>query len=81
MSTNSLKGKALVTSSAKCGNDVGQIAICEFILAEYGSELSDNLEKFLRKVLQSSYENMGGFVGRPPEDVALDVAKIMEARL
>ena len=63
------------------GNSTGQIALGEFILKNYGSELSPKLTSFIERVLQNEYENIGTDMGKPAEDVALEVSKIMEDRL
>jgi len=63
------------------GCSVGQVALAEFILATYAEELSPMLTNLLQKVCNAEYDHIAENIGKPAEDVALSVSRIMEARL
>lgn len=71
----------MITKAIEHGNEIGQVALAEFILRDYGKELSYNLKRFLEKVCENSYTKIGNNAGKPAEDVALQVGQMMEKRM
>lgn len=62
------------------GNSIGQVALSEFILKAYGNELSPKLTSFLERLLETEYNKIAAEVGKPAEDVALEVAEVLNAK-
>jgi hypothetical protein len=71
----------LVHKATAHGNSIGQTALAEFILKSYKDEISPKLTRFLERLLQGEYENIGNNLGQAGEDVATQVHQIMEERV
>lgn len=68
---------ALITQAIQHGSAVGQTALAEFILRDYGEEISPELTLLLRKVAFNGCEDIARDLERPAEDIALEVSKII----
>lgn len=67
----------LAQGAIEHGTHIGQTSLAEFLLKEYGYELSPRLKTFLQRVCNNGYDKIGATVGKPAEDVALEVSKVM----
>lgn len=68
----------LVHQAVEHGSAVGQTALANFILRDYGHELSPILTLLLEKVAQNGYDSIGKDLEKPAEDIALEVGEIMK---
>lgn len=71
----------LISKAYSEGTNTGEIALSEFILNVYKDDISNKLKRFLEKVNSIGYENASKTIGRPAEDIALEVENIFKARL
>jgi len=69
--------KDMLSKAHKQGCSVGELALAEFILKSYAGEISPTLKAFLEKIAQSGYVDISENVGKPAEDVALQVSDIL----
>jgi hypothetical protein len=73
--------KEFVHLAVEHGSNIGQVSLAQFILKEYGHELSPKFRMFLDKVCQNSYEDIGNTLSKPAEDIALQVAGMIATKL
>jgi len=59
------------------GLAAGQIAMGEYILTQYSSSISPELERFIRKAIAQEYDKMEVITGRPAEDIATSILNLM----
>lgn len=76
--TEVLTDRELVVLSHGRGVNVGQIALCEYLLKSYKGQMSTQMEDFLSKVAQESYEKASENLDKPAEDIALQVTQILD---
>lgn len=69
----------LIKQAIEHGNNIGQAALAQFLLRDYGFVMMMNpdLKRFLEKVSQNSFDGIAKDLERPAEDIALEVTEVM----
>lgn len=71
----------LIQRAIAHGASIGQTSLANFIIRDYGHNLSPELTLFLNKLSQKCYEDLSKDLERPAEDVALEVEEIMKVNV
>ncbi len=70
-----------VQEAMEIGAAGGQVAIAEYILKAYSSQMGHRLREFLNVVAEQQYVKLGDKLDSPSEDIALKVNEVIDSRI